>query len=448
MTSQMPDHSVERSYDLYHKALEIIPGGTQLISRRPQLYAFGLTPPYVSRGKGCRFWDLDGNQYVDFMMCVGASILGYADDAVDAAVVEQIGRGTAYSVSHPLEYELARQLIDTIPCAEMVRYCKGGGEANTIAVRIARAYTGREKVLFCGYHGWHDWYLAANLENDSVLDTHLLPGIKPQGVPQGLAGTAQPFRYNDLASLEEQLVRHRGEVACIIMEASRGASLPAPGFLEGVRELATAHGAVLIFDEVVTGFRLGLGGAQEQFGVLPDLATYAKAISNGYAMGAVVGRRAVMEVVGEMFVSSTYWSDAVGLAAALATIRELRQRDAFRRIVAVGTRFQQQFDELAEEHELPLRATGLPQQLAIAVTEGDAAQKRGLKDYYVQEMTRRGFFTSFGVNPCYAHGDADLDLAVAAWRDIFPLLRAALHDGDWGARVVAGSVDVFRRQVG
>jgi glutamate-1-semialdehyde aminotransferase len=199
---------------------------------------------------------------------------------------------------------------------------------------------------------------------------------------------------------------------------------------------------------VVTGFRLGLGGAQEQFGVLPDLATYAKAISNGYAMGAVVGRRAVMEIVGEMFVSSTYWSDAVGLAASLATIRELRRRDAFKRIVAVGTRFQQQFDELAEEHELPLRASGLPQQLAIAVTEGDARQKRGLKDYYIQEMTRRGFFTSFGVAPSYAHADADLDQAVGAWREVFPLLRAALRAGDWDARIMANSVDAFRRQVG
>jgi glutamate-1-semialdehyde aminotransferase len=448
MTNQPPDRSVERSYTLYRQALEVIPGGAQLISRRPELYTLGLTPPYVSRGKGCRFWDLDDNEYVDFMMCVGASILGYADDAVDAAVIAQIGQGTAYSVSHPLEYELAQELVAIIPCAEMVRYCKGGGEANAIAVRIARGYTGREKVLFCGYHGWHDWYLAANLENDSVLDTHLLPGIRPQGVPQGLAGTALPFRYNDLASLELLLEQQRGEVACIILETSRGASQPAPGFLEGVRALASAHGVVLIFDEVVTGFRLGLGGAQTLFGVTPDLATYAKAISNGYAMGAVAGRREVMQVVGDMFVSSTYWSDAIGLAAALATIRELRRRDAFTQIGAFGTRFQQRFNQLAGEHELPLIAAGLPQQVAITATAGDAAQKRALKDYYVQEMTRRGFFTSFGVTPCYAHGEAELELAAAAWREVFPLLRAALRAGDWPQRLVAHSVDAFRRQVG
>jgi glutamate-1-semialdehyde 2,1-aminomutase len=407
-----------------------------------------MTPPYNSHAKGSRFWDLDGNEYLDLMMCVGASILGYADDLVDEAVIAQIRRGTAYSVSHPLEYELARELIETIPCAEMVRYCKGGGEANTIAVRIARGHTGRDKVLFCGYHGWHDWYLAANLESTSVLDTHLLPGIQPQGVPRGLAGTALPFRYNDLASVEEQLDHNRGEVAAIILEASRGASLPAPGFLEGLRELATAHGAVLIFDEVVTGFRLGLGGAQERFGVVPDMATYAKAISNGYAMGAVVGRAEVMSAVGDMFVSSTYWSDAVGLAAALTTIRELRRRDAFTQIGAFGSRLANQLNASAEEHEVPLRAAGLPEHLAIAATDGDALQRRRIKDYYVQEMTRRGIFTSFGVSPSYAHSDADLELVSAAWREVFPLLRAAIREGDWESRLVAQSVDAFRRQVG
>jgi glutamate-1-semialdehyde aminotransferase len=448
MTSQISNRSVERSYDLYREALEIIPGGTQLISRRPQLYAPGLTPPYVARGKGARFWDLDGNEYLDLMMCVGAAILGYADDAVDAAVIAQIRDGTAYSVSHPLEVELARELIDAIPCAEAVRYCKGGGEANTIAIRIARAFTGRDRVLFCGYHGWHDWYLAANLESDDVLDSHLLPGLQPRGVPQGLAGTALPFRYNDLASLQAQLDRHPGQVACIIMEPARGASLPEPGFLEGVRALAHAHGAVLIFDEVVTGFRLALGGAQERFSVMPDMATYAKAISNGYAMGAVVGRHAVMDLAGELFVSSTYWSDAVGLAAALATIRELRQRNAFERIGAFGSAFQQLFNALAGEYEVPLQAVGLPQLIGITYTNLAPELKRPLKDYYVQELTRRGVFGSLGVNPSLAHGQAELAQLGAVLREVFALLQAALRDGDWDSRLVARSVDAFRRQVG
>jgi glutamate-1-semialdehyde 2,1-aminomutase len=439
----------EHSYAAYERALRLIPGGTQLISRRPQLYAPGLTPPYAAHSHGARFTDLDGNTYLDTMMCVGAAILGYADEAVDSAVVAQIRRGTASSVSSPLELELAEELVAAIPCAEMVRYCKGGGEADAIAIRIARAYTGRDIVLFCGYHGWQDWYLAANLESDSVLDTHLLPGIQPRGVPQGLRGTALPFRYNDLNSLEEQLERHRGEVACIILEASRGASLPAPGFLEGVRALADAHGALLIFDEVVTGFRLALGGAQERFGVLPDLATYAKAISNSYAMGAVVGRREVMQVAAELFISSTYWSDSVGLAAALTTVRELRRRDALAHVGALGESFRERLARVAATHGLHLRAEGMPQQLAIVLDERYGADRRPLKDLYVQEMTRRGFFTSLGVNLSAAHTEGDLDQLEAAWNEVFPLLATAIASGDVAARLQAApSVDAFRRQVG
>lgn len=439
----------ERSYAAYGRALELIPGGTQLISRRPQLYAPGLTPPYAARAKGARFWDLDGNAYLDTMMCVGAAILGYGDEAVDAAVVAQIREGTASSVSSPLELQLAEELVAAIPCAEMVRYCKGGGEADAIAVRIARAYTGRDIALFCGYHGWQDWYLAANLEGEHVLDSHLLPGIQPRGVPAGLRGTALPFRYNDLASLEAQLERHRGEVACIIMEASRGASLPAPGFLEGVRALADAHGALLIFDEVVTGFRIALGGAQERFGVLPDLATYAKAISNGYAMGAVVGRREVMQIAGELFISSTYWSDAVGLAAALATVRELRRRDALTHVGELGESFRERLAAAAAAHGLGMRAEGLPQQLAIVLDERYGPARRQIKDLYVQEMTRRGFFTSLGVSLSAAHTAADLDAIEAAWGEVFPLLAEAIAAGDVAARLeVAPSVDAFRRQVG
>lgn len=437
------------SYARYERALGLIPGGTQLISRRPQLYAPGLTPPYAARAQGARFWDLDGNAYLDTMMCVGAAILGYADPAVDEAVVAQIRRGNASSVSSPLELELAEELVATIPCAEMVRYCKGGGEADAIAIRIARAYTGRDIALFCGYHGWQDWYLAANLAGEHVLDSHLLPGIQPRGVPKGLSGTALPFRYNDLPSLEEQLERHRGAVACIILEASRGASLPAPGFLEGVRALANAHGAVLIFDEVVTGFRIALGGAQERFGVTPDLATYAKAISNGYAMGAVVGRREVMQVAGELFISSTYWSDAVGLAAALATLRELRGRAALARVGELGAAFRERLDAAVAAHGLHMRAAGLPQQLAIVLDERYGDARRLLKDYYVQEMTRRGIFTSLGVSLSAAHSEGDLDTLAEAWAEVFPLLRAALDAGDLAARIEAPpSVDAFRRQVG
>jgi len=271
-------HSVARSLEIYERARQLIPGTTQLISRRPTRGALGVSPIYAERAKGCRIWDVDGNEYVDWMSAVGPIVLGYADDVVDTAVKEQIDRGSVYSIVHENSLALAETLVRLIPSAEMVRYCKGGGEACTMAVRIARGFTGRDKVLFCGYHGWHDWYLAANLGSEG-LQGHLFNGIEPIGVPAALEGTIEPFEYGDLNKLEDQLKASDGEVACIIMEPMR-TEMPPPGYLEGVRELADRHGVVLIFDEVSCGWRISLGGVQEVTGVTPDLSVFAKAISN------------------------------------------------------------------------------------------------------------------------------------------------------------------------
>src|SRR5207302_59550 len=249
MTSRVP-----RSMELYQRALELIPGGTQLISRRPTRYACGVSPVYAARAQGARFWDVDGHEYIDWASGIGAIILGYADPVVDEAVREQIALGTVYSVNHELEVELAEELVRTVPCAEMVRYAKCGGEACAIAVRIARGTTGRDKVLFCGYHGWHDWYLAANLNTEANLNTHLFPGIEPIGVPRALAGTAIPFPYGDLAALGQLLDQHEGKVEAVIMEPL-SADGPPTGYLEGMRDLPPLHGAVLIVDEVVAGLR-------------------------------------------------------------------------------------------------------------------------------------------------------------------------------------------------
>ena len=245
---------------------------------------------------------------------------------MDDAVREQISTGTIYSVNHELEVELAEELCQSIPCAEMVRYAKCGGEACAIAVRIARGVTGRDKVLFCGYHGWHDWYLAANLAEEASLNGHLFPGIEPIGVPRALAGTALPFAYGDLAALGDLLNRYRGEVAAVIMEPLRS-EIPPAGYLNGVGKLAREHGAVFILDEVSAGLRYSTGGAQQYLDVTPDMAVFAKSLSNGYPMGAVVGTREVMEPAARMFISSTYWSDTIGLRAALTTLREVRRRN-------------------------------------------------------------------------------------------------------------------------
>ncbi|MDP6039978.1 MAG: aminotransferase class III-fold pyridoxal phosphate-dependent enzyme, partial [Candidatus Latescibacteria bacterium] len=288
------DHSVSKSLALYKKAEERIPGWTQLISRRADRVANGISPLYIEQSKGAHFTDVDGNQYIDWIRALGAIILGYADPVVDAAVKEQIDRGSLHTMNSALEIELADELINTIPCAEMVRYTKGGGEACAVAARIARGTTDQDIILFCGYHGWHDWYQSANYLVDPDSGEYPFAGIEPIGVPRALAGTAIPFSYGDLDMLGRLLSEHHGKVAAVMMEPARS-ERPEPGYLEGVKELAHRHDALLIFDEVSCGWRESLGGMQKQLNVIPDITVVAKGMSNGYPMGAVVGTREAME---------------------------------------------------------------------------------------------------------------------------------------------------------
>jgi glutamate-1-semialdehyde aminotransferase len=413
----------------FQRALELIPGGTQLISRRPTRFADGVSPIYAARAKGARFWDIDGHEYIDWVSGIAAILLGYADPVVDEAVQRQIADGTIYSVNHELEIELAEELVRTIPCAEMVRYAKCGGEACAIAVRIARGATGRDKVLFCGYHGWHDWYLAANLAAEANLSSHLFPGIEPIGVPKALAGTALPFPYGDLAALGQLLDDHRGEVAAVMMEPLRSQEPPA-GYLDGVAKLSRQHGAVLIFDEVSTGLRFGLGGAQGYVGVTPDLAVFAKSISNGYPMGMVVGKRDVMEPSARMFISSTYWSDTIGLRAALTTIQEVRKRNLPAYLINLGSELQRRLNHVAEETGLKVNCGGLAVHPALQFEAANPLLKSQLSTLYIQEMAKRGChgYTSFYLNG--AQGPAEVEQTVAAARETFTLMHDGLQRGN------------------
>ena len=422
----MPD--IQRSLETFRRAREIIPGGVQLFSRRPELYLEGEYPIYVDRAKGATLWDIDGNEYTDFGMGFGPFCLGYCFDAVDDAVRRQIDRGTVYTLNHPLEVELAELLCEVIPCAEMVRYSKTGGEADAMAIRIARGATGRDKVAFCGYHGWHDWYLAGNLGDGTTLNAHLRPGISPRGVPQGLTGTTIPFEYNNLGSLREALEANRGEVACIIMEASRS-EVPAEGFLEGVRELADEHGCVLIFDEVVTGFRLALGGAQELYGVTPDMAVYAKALSNGYPMSAVAGRREVMGGAGDQFISSLYWSDAIGLTAALTTVRYLRDHPVIEHLWRLGGKLKDGFNAMARELGMPIECVGQPPVTSLRFRFEDDAQDQAAYALYVRETLGRGFLGGRIHYITYSHTDENIDRFLEAARHALGAIRAALDAG-------------------
>jgi len=445
MTDHQP-HSVARSTALCERAAELIPGVTQLISRRPVRAAKGVSPVYASRAKGCRIWDIDGNEYVDWMSAVGPIILGYADDVVDGAVKEQIDRGTIYSLVDEKSVELAEELVRLIPSAEMVRYAKGGGEACAVAVRIARGVTGRDTVLFCGYHGWHDWYLAANLGAER-LNEHLLPGIEPIGVPAALEGTSIPFKYGDLNLLEELLKAHDNEVACIIMEPMR-TELPPPGFLEGVRELADRHGVLLIFDEVSCGFRVGLGGVQELTGVTPDLSVFAKAISNGYPMGAVVGRREVMEPASRMFISSAYWDDNIGIVAALTTLRELERRRAPEQFARMGADFKERINRIAADTGVPAQCVGVDYHPGIRFDVEDAQTAKKVVTLFIQENARRGLILSTGFFFNCAHDEEALEYTEKVVGESFAIIADGLKNDRLDELLECDlQEDLFRRLV-
>lgn len=399
-----------RGQALWRRAQEVIPGGGQLLSKRAERFLPDLWPSYYDRVDGCRVWDLDGHVYYDFaQMGVGSCVLGYKDPDVDAAVSRALDAGVMASLNCPEEVELAEVLIGLHPWAGMVRYARSGGEACAIAVRAARAATGRSKILFCGYHGWHDWYLAANLEDPTALDKQLLPGLEPLGVPRQLAGSAHPFRYNDLGQLQALMALHGPDVAAVVMEPRRSEE-PAPDFLARVREITSKAGVVLVFDEVTSGFRLAPGGIHRVMGVDPDVAVLGKSLGNGYAVSAVVGTEAVLESLTRSFVSSTFWTERLGLAAALATIEKYRRLEVGRHLVASGNAVSDAWRAAAEATNLRVKVSGIPPLTTLTWLEDEPLVAQTL---YAQAMLERGFLAGAAVYTTYAYTEEVL----AAFRD-------------------------------
>jgi len=412
---------------LYGKARRVIPGGTQLLSKRPELFLPEQWPSYYRSCRGVEVVDLDGNTYVDMSINgVGACILGYADQDVDNAVKLAVNSGSMCTLNPPEEVELAELLCRLHPWADMVRFARGGGEAMAVAVRIARAATGRDKVAFCGYHGWHDWYIAANLADGRSLDGQLLPGLLPSGVPRGLQGTALPFDYNDTASLEHILGREDGGIAAVVMEPVRH-SEPEPGFLGRVREMATDAGAVLIFDEVTSAWRMNPGGVHLVYGINPDMAVFAKGMSNGYPMAAVIGVRGVMEAAQKTFISSTYWTERIGPAAALATIGKILNEDVPRHLCSIGVSVRRGWKRLAEKHGLNMVIQGIPPLSVFTFEYGEAAG--AVLTLFTQEMLKRGFLSSKAFYPTFAHTEDHVREYLAAVDEVFGLISTTVRDG-------------------
>ena len=397
---------------LYNKAKQIIPGGTQLLSKRPEMFAPEIWPAYYSKAKGSRVWDLDGNEYIDMsIMGIGANILGYADPDVDEAVLAAIRDGVSSSLNCPEEVELAELLIDLHPWAQMVRYARSGGEAMAVAVRIARAYKKRDVVLFSGYHGWMDWYLAANLGAEDGLDGQLLPGLEPRGVPRGLSGTAIPFHFNDIENLKQVIVGKETQIAAIIVEPARGEEAPQE-YLVKLREIANEIGAVLIFDEITSGFRMCAGGIHRRYGINPDIAVFAKSMANGYAMSAVIGIESVMQAAQTTFISSTNWTERIGPVAALATIKKYVQERVDIKIVEIGNKVKEIWQTNAEKHSLGVHITGLPSLCHIGFL-GEYPQE--MNTFFTIRMLEEGFLGYRQFKSSMAHTLDDLgkyDVAV------------------------------------
>jgi len=423
-----------RGQDLWIKAKSLIPGGNMLLSKRSELFLPGYWPSYFDRAHGCEVWDLDGNHYYDFaQMSVGACSLGYCHSAVDAAVQKVVSKGVMSTLNCPEEVLLAERLIELHPWAQMVRFARTGGEANAIAVRIARAATGRDAVAICGYHGWHDWYLATNLQNDSSLEEHLLPGLEPNGVPRALAGTVFPFSYNRLDQLES--IAASQHLAAVKMEVQR-TNPPEPGFLEGVRQLCSRNGIVLIFDECTSGFRETFGGLHLKYGVEPDLAMFGKALGNGYAITATIGRRSVMEAAQSTFISSTFWTERIGPVAALKTLEIMSLEKSWEKLTSIGSSLRSAWQKLADSHGLTIIHSGLPSLAGFSFESPGALEYKTLM---TQEMLKRGFLAGASCYVSLAHTPPILESYLESLEHVFSLISEC-EDGRPVGDLLDGSV--------
>ncbi|WP_165043827.1 aminotransferase class III-fold pyridoxal phosphate-dependent enzyme [Adlercreutzia sp. ZJ138] len=396
------EYNTGKGQDLYVEAKKVIPGGTQLLSKRPEMFLPDGWPSYYSKASGCEVWDLDDRHYYDVSyMGIGANVNGYANPEIDKATKEAIDSGGMCTLNAPEEVYVAEKMLSLHPWAGGVRYAKAGGEVVSMAVRIARAYTGKDIVLFCGYHGWHDWYLAANISNTNALNDHHIAGLAPAGVPKGLGGTNLPFHYNRIEEFYALVEKNRGNIAAVVMEPIRN-DYPKDGFLEKIRKTTEKEGIVLVFDEISAGFRLCAGGSHKVLGVNPDMATFAKGMTNGYPLSVVIGRKEIMDAAQDTFISSTFYTERIGLAATLKNIEVYERDRVWEHQIAVGRRVKAGWADSGTKHGLPIEIGGID---PLAHFGFDVEEPLAYKTYVTQEMLKRGYLASTAFYSSAAHTD-------------------------------------------
>lgn len=405
-----------QSESMLARAERVIPLGSQTFSKSKTQFPFGVSPYFVTRGQGSRVWDVDGNEYLDMINSLASVTLGYCDPDVTAAVQAQLAKGTIFSLGTELEVQVAEKIVEMVPCAEMVRFGKNGSDATSGAVRVARAFTGRDRVAVCGYHGWQDWYIGSTARN--------------RGVPQAVSDLTHSWTFNDAASLQKLFAAHPGEFAAVMMEPMNVA-FPLPGFLQEVQDLCRKHGALLVFDETITGFRYANGGAQALFGVTPDLATFGKGLANGYPVSAVAGRADVMKLMEEIFFSFTFGGETLSLAAALATLNKLQQEPVVQTITATGEKVMAQTLALIERHGLKdvFAVTGHPSWSFLIFKDARGHSMWEIKTLFMQEVLKRGVLALGTHNISYAHTAQDMARLEQVYDEVFGIIAQGLATG-------------------
>jgi len=411
-----------KSQDLYVKAKSIIPGGTQLLSKRPEMFLPNLWPSYYKKSKGCEVWDLDNNHYYDVgIMGIGTCVLGYANDAVNDAVKDSIDNGSMSTLNAPEEVELAEKMLEIHPWSDQVRFAKTGGEAVTVALRIARACTKKTKIAFCGYHGWHDWYLSANLNDEEGLGGQLLPGLSVDGIPKELKNTAFPFNYGNYEKFNEIISNFGNELGVVIMEVQRYKTLDID-FLKHIRKITEDLGIVLIFDEISSGFRVNIGGMHLLHGVHPDMAVFGKALGNGFPISAILGNETVMSSAQNTFISSSYWTERTGYVAALKTLEFYEEKNVIQIISKTGMYIRKGLSDIFDKTKLNISVSGgLDSVVAMDIQEENPLL---LKTIFIQEMLDRGFLASNLIYVSFAHTHDIIDKYLENALEVFQLIAS------------------------